>query len=270
MPRAPLHTLFVISVCIGSGAHADPFRCLAAAYPEWVKQRRVDPSTGQKVVDLRDWVQLTWDDGIAKTAEERLEHPDLEDMFVTAYPAGATDKAPPPNVDPGRVRVTALFDSLYGKSEREVAASLEEVVWLPHLAATRLRFNGRQGAAAALRRASSDLEKLPAPLRKYFKVTAGTYNRRPIAGTDRPSAHSWGIAIDIDTQQADYWRWNISPSGAFPYKNRIPLEIVRVFERHGFIWGGRWNHYDTMHFEYRPELLRPECIERREIKEAAQ
>jgi hypothetical protein len=30
---------------------------------------------------------------------------------------------------------------------------------------------------------------------------------------------------------------------------------VAVFERHGFIWGGRWAHYDTMHFEYRPELL---------------
>jgi len=30
---------------------------------------------------------------------------------------------------------------------------------------------------------------------------------------------------------------------------------VAVFERHGFIWGGKWFHYDTMHFEYRPELL---------------
>jgi hypothetical protein len=28
-----------------------------------------------------------------------------------------------------------------------------------------------------------------------------------------------------------------------------------VFEKHGFIWGGKWYHYDTMHFEYRPELL---------------
>jgi hypothetical protein len=33
------------------------------------------------------------------------------------------------------------------------------------------------------------------------------------------------------------------------------MAIVRVFERHGFIWGGRWRHYDTMHFEYRPELI---------------
>jgi hypothetical protein len=39
------------------------------------------------------------------------------------------------------------------------------------------------------------------------------------------------------------------------YKNRIPLELVAIFEKHGFIWGGKWYHYDTMHFEYRPELL---------------
>ena len=28
-----------------------------------------------------------------------------------------------------------------------------------------------------------------------------------------------------------------------------------IFEKHGFIWGGRWYHYDTMHFEYRPEMI---------------
>jgi hypothetical protein len=38
-------------------------------------------------------------------------------------------------------------------------------------------------------------------------------------------------------------------------ENRIPWEIVEVFEKHGFISGGKWYHYDTMHFEYRPELL---------------
>ncbi len=39
-----------------------------------------------------------------------------------------------------------------------------------------------------------------------------------------------------------------------PTGTQIPMEIVRIFEKHGFIWGGRWHHYDTMHFEYRPEL----------------
>lgn len=35
----------------------------------------------------------------------------------------------------------------------------------------------------------------------------------------------------------------------------MPMQIVDAFERHGFTWGGRWNHYDTMHFEYRQELV---------------
>jgi hypothetical protein len=26
-------------------------------------------------------------------------------------------------------------------------------------------------------------------------------------------------------------------------------------EEEGFIWGGKWPMYDTMHFEYRPELI---------------
>ncbi len=30
---------------------------------------------------------------------------------------------------------------------------------------------------------------------------------------------------------------------------------VLVFERQGFVWGGKWFFFDTMHFEYRPELL---------------
>jgi hypothetical protein len=28
------------------------------------------------------------------------------------------------------------------------------------------------------------------------------------------------------------------------------------------VWGGRWYHYDTMHFEYRPELFDPRCLQR--------
>ena len=34
-----------------------------------------------------------------------------------------------------------------------------------------------------------------------------------------------------------------------------PWEIVLIFEKYGFIWGGKWHHYDTVHFEYRPEML---------------
>ncbi|MGI9413195.1 MAG: M15 family metallopeptidase, partial [Hyphomicrobiales bacterium] len=68
--------------------------------------------------------------------------------------------------------------------------------------------------------------------------------------------HAFAAAIDINVKTADYWRWSKpAKNGVYRWRNRIPMEIVAIFERHGFIWGGRWYHYDTMHFEYRPELL---------------
>jgi hypothetical protein len=39
-------------------------------------------------------------------------------------------------------------------------------------------------------------------------------------------------------------------------RNNYPQEIVELFEKHGFIWGGKWSHFDLMHFEYRPEMLK--------------
>jgi hypothetical protein len=169
-------------------------------------------------------------------------------------------RAPSPDEDPGRARVSALFEGLYGKRARDVEAALENVDWLPHLGKKHvLKFNGRHGAAAALRRVSAELEQLPPRFHKFIEQTAGTFNPRTIAGTNRPSAHSWGIAVDLNVAWSDYWRWSVRPDGTTLYKNRIPIEIVRIFERHGFIWGGRWQHYDTMHFEYRPELLHPKC-----------
>ena len=39
-------------------------------------------------------------------------------------------------------------------------------------------------------------------------------------------------------------------------RNNYPQEIVELFEKHGFIWGGKWSHFDLMHFEYRPEMVK--------------
>jgi hypothetical protein len=61
--------------------------------------------------------------------------------------------------------------------------------------------------------------------------------------------HAWGAAIDISTAHADYWLSHRSGGAGAGYLNRIPVEIVGIFER------DKWSHYDTMHFEYRPELF---------------
>ena len=35
-----------------------------------------------------------------------------------------------------------------------------------------------------------------------------------------------------------------------------PQAVIDAFEAEGFIWGGKWYHFDTIHFEYRPEIVR--------------
>jgi D-alanyl-D-alanine carboxypeptidase len=179
----------------------------------------------------------------------------LVDLFKPPYPLGPVVEIRERNMDPGRVRIQALFLATYGSEPLEVEAKLRWVTFVGQ----RIRIQHR--AAPALERVSKALELLckdkPA-LRDYLRNLGGTYNFRNIAGTDQLSAHSFGIAIDISTHHSDYWR--NGPDLKKPiWKNRIPTEIVNAFEAESFIWGGRWYHYDTMHFEYRPELFDPEC-----------
>jgi hypothetical protein len=97
-------------------------------------------------------------------------------------------------------------------------------------------------------------------MRKYLIGSGGTYNCRSIAKTNRMSMHAYGASIDISTKYTNYWLWEkADKTGKVVWKNKVPKEIIDVFERHGFIWGGRWYHFDTMYFEYRPELL-PEAF----------
>ena len=34
-----------------------------------------------------------------------------------------------------------------------------------------------------------------------------------------------------------------------------PEEVISIFESEGFIWGGKWDIWDNIHFEYHPEIL---------------
>jgi hypothetical protein len=224
---------------------------LLAAYPDHLE--RIEDG----VLIWRDGTRMTLDDGKGeKTFDDWLNTPDIEDTLAIAYPLG--DMSPPPkDVDPGRARNEAFFNKVYRDCRKgEVAENLVSIVWLPKKTGQRLTFNKINGAAAALEAVSRELDQLPERFDTYLFPSGGTYNCRMIAGTNRLSAHSHAIAIDIALRHTDYWR-NVKPGkdGAYAYKNKIPMEIVRIFEKNGFIWGGKWHHYDTMHFEYRPELL---------------
>lgn len=237
---------------LGSGqALADPssdIALLQKCYPDAI--RSVEP--GNTLV-LSDGSRLPYDDGLVKDSEQTLELPDLEDMLAQPYPLAAVSVEPAPGFHPGRRRVTALFKAEYGHDQSEVTANLVPVRFLN----TTVQFNTRNGAAAALEAVGRDLSALVAAHPEYSKrilPIAGTFAWRPIARTERLSAHSFGVAIDLNAKINGYWQWN---KGEDPLSLRVafPAEIAKVFERHGFIWGGKWAEYDIMHFEYRPEII---------------
>jgi len=223
---------------------------LVRAYPDTIASH-----DGAFVV-LKDGTRLPVSDGRTdKTFKELLESPDIDDMFFVRYPAGAEPKQPETNSDPGRVRFEPLFAAMYGDCKKnEVVKNLRAVKWLPKHGGGIVKMTTVNGAADALERVSRALDELPDDVVSYLVPAAGTYNCRRVAGSRAISMHAYGAAIDIDTRYADYWRW--SPGETPRWRNRIPVSIVRIFEQNGFIWGGAWYHYDTMHFEYRPELLR--------------
>ncbi|MGE0055372.1 MAG: M15 family metallopeptidase [Hyphomicrobium sp.] len=194
-----------------------------------------------------------------KSFQQWLSHPDILDMFALEYPESSLTAPPPANFDPGRARNAAFFKKVYGDCAKgAVAATLVAVNWLPKKAGQMLKVTSINGVARQLEAVSAELDALPADFDVFLYPAAGTYNCRDIAGTTTPSAHGYGIAIDIAVQRASYWRWSGAKGDTAPaWRNEVPMEIVRVFEKHGFIWGGKWNHFDTMHFEYRPELLPP-------------
>jgi hypothetical protein len=233
--------------------HLDSIATLIRVYPNFLD--RID---GNDLV-FKDRTRMPIDDHKpAKPFDLMLDEPDIKDMFSMTYPKDEKGLPPAINSDPGRIRYEPLFQHMYGDcaSEAKALKSAVDVVWLPARYGKKLKFTAINGAAAALQKVSNELDQLPASFSEYLTPPAGTYNCRPIAGTHRMSPHAFGIAIDISTTKSDYWLWSNSiASDRILYKNRIPWQIINIFEHHGFIWGGKWYHYDTMHFEYRPEII---------------
>ncbi|OYY77411.1 MAG: hypothetical protein B7Y43_11105 [Sphingomonas sp. 28-62-20] len=247
--RHPLALLLALTASTPAAAQtpAPPWATrLLAAYPGLVSQ-----VTASEVI-LSNGTRLPRTLGPAAATEaERQAHPDIDAMFVDPYPAGAP-LSPAPATDPGRTRYEPFFDAIYGDC-RKGNVRLRDVAWLPGRGGGSIRVTTTNHVAEQLEAVIRDLEKLPPAMTRYLFPHSGGYSCRAIAGTSQRSMHSYGIAVDLASGQADYWRWS-GGEGA-RYRNRLPAAIVAAFERHGFIWGGRWRHFDTMHFEYRPELL---------------
>ena len=247
------NSVFAVLLC-ASAAHAGDaqLQALAAAYPE--KIARIEANA----IVFRDGTRM--DAGAIEPntpLATPLRQATILDQFRLPYPKSAPIAAPPKDFDPGRFRNEAFFDVLYGDCRRgDVAKQLVPVVWLPKHWGHTVMVTRANGVAEHLRAVSAEIDALPDKIAQAAFPSAGTYVCRPVKDTGRLSMHAYGAAIDLNLKFSNYWLWEAKGVANVPYRNAMPRAIVEAFERHGFIWGGRWYHYDTMHFEYRPELLR--------------
>ena len=73
------------------------------------------------------------------------------------------------------------------------------------------------------------------------------YAVRPIRGsTTTLSNHAFGLAFDVNV-----------PENQRGTVGQINRDVVSIFQRWGFTWGGTWHYTDPMHFEMN-RLVRPE------------
>lgn len=259
-----LLSFLCFTLATGNASTSDKLLRLQEAYPDFIQ------SVSANEIIWFDGTSMPLTDGKTdKTQQEKLDDPSLLDQltgsqYKTGIPPNPSDT---PTDDPGRVRYMPFFQKMYGQTEKEVEAKLTEIYWMPRFFGTRypLRVTTINGVSQKFTEISEELEDLCTAHPQYIPYLGdpgGTFTWRDIANTHRLSMHSFGMTIDVNAELTDYWQWDLIKEGRPPnedeilsYKNHLPLEIVSIFEKHGFIWGGKWQHYDTMHFEYRPELI---------------
>jgi peptidoglycan L-alanyl-D-glutamate endopeptidase CwlK len=253
--------LFLLFITTPSWSAEKDLQRLHLAYPQQIK------SVNEKFIVWFDGTKmLTQNNNQNRSLSEKLDSPSLMDqMDNVKYIKGMTLQKP--SNDPGRFRNEAFFRKMYGESEEDVKSKLVTIYWMPTFFGKKypLLVTTVNNVDKRLVTISHELEQLAHSkpfILKYLDHPAGVFHWRIIAHTQRLSMHSFGFSIDINPNYGDYWQWDlrkthqpISERTPLSYRNQIPWEIVHIFEQNNFIWGGKWYHYDTLHFEYRPELF---------------
>lgn len=226
--------------------------CLILAYPDDIKS--IEKAEGDKIyLVLKSGIRLIYDDKKQKNMESKMTSPDLQDMLEQSYPLTTTRMLMDTDFDPGRVRMYGLLKEVYGSNQQQIEKQLGNV----NVGGRNFQFSKSNGAGQALKSAMAELISLAQRNNKVAAAafpSSGTYNYRVISGTNRLSPHAFGIAVDLARDSRDYWRWATREQGQKRLES-YPKEIVEIFENNNFVWGGKWGHFDILHFEYRPEII---------------
>ncbi len=225
---------------------------LMLSYPQHIVD--VEKKSDDEVyIIMKSGKKIIYDDKKEKNHEVKLTNPDLQDMLEQDYPLEKNTEIMDKNFDPGRARHYELLSEVYGNSKGAIEKNLASLKY----GYTNYQFNKQNNANASLEAALKELMPLAksrSDIGSILYPASGTFNYRVISGTGRLSPHSYGIAIDLKSDKRDYWKWSSEKAG----KERVsdyPKELVEAFEKNNFVWGGKWGHFDILHFEYRPEII---------------
>ncbi|MDR1095584.1 MAG: M15 family metallopeptidase [Spirochaetaceae bacterium] len=269
----------------GGDQAEDMVRLFATAYRE-----RLGPAVfqdGDWTLEM-DGVRWYYAGGRFLTQEDAAKSGDFRPQFLYRYfpePHGDTDGVSPWQStadriisrretlasyrpyrsfgNPGAAR-SPFFDTLWQARNRTEAFAHQQ--WIGFLGR---QVHIHQIIAAPLGRVDARIRELaendpeiPLWLNRLESITG--WNWRNIAGSASRSFHSYGAAVDLlmktEAGMETYWQWTAAKgidwrTVTADKKQNPPIAVIRAFEDQGFIWGGRWSRYDTMHFEYHPELL---------------
>jgi len=184
-----------------------------------------------------------------------------------SYPAGELEVIP--SYKPLEPRASDFLDRMFGYTSREIRQHCQSVSFLKHTAfinnicVSPLKKVEQKILDAA--RKDPEVRDFIAELKILY-----SFQRKKVIGTNSVSYHSYGLAIDLIPKSYQrkhvYWKWSAvlnktwykTPWFLTPLESRWspPQPVIDAFEEQGFIWGGKWVHFDTVHFEYRPELLK--------------
>ena len=233
-------------------------RALDLAYGDLIEKIE---KNGDETVFIINGKEIYYENGKMLSKENLAQSEDFEPIFYR-YRVGPLTSIPNPAGFPEN-RSSDFLDALIGSTEEEIRQSSQWVGFLDHKAYM------HKICVEPLKKVETQIyaeAKQSKEVRLFLSRLSVVYSmkRRKIAGSDRLSYHAYGLALDIIPKSYKgkdvYWRWSnlIEPDwGSIPFSERWhpPFEVIKAFEDNGFVWGGKWYHFDTVHFEYRPEII---------------
>ncbi len=247
------------------------------AYPDIIKQ--VIKKDSDWAVELHDGSIFYWANGRMLSAEKKDNWEEYRSYQVYAYTGKPRDPSGYTSEDVERLRDGTGSDVRGVPQPPQDIDFLHALVGVGDRAQTEASIvktslfgknvNANKEASKKFPIITEEVEQLAktdSEVKEFLDTLSEVsgYSWRFVAGTNRLSNHSYGLAIDILPRgwgnKMMYWAWvrDFNDDWMLVPQEDLwapPEKVIKVLEKHGFIWGGTWPIYDTMHFEYKPELI---------------